>query len=250
MKYSYLPGCGLLFLGMVWASTALANEEITPQKVLQAVDAIRAPGENFIFNLDVEQQDGEDSRVFQFHVKVKDNEKSLVTYIKPVSSRGRRVLMVGENLWVYIPKTRRAIRISARQKVSSGISNADVARVIYSLDYHAEALVETEFEGQASYQLFLTARTKGAAYQRIELWVSKEDYRPLKAEFFTQTGRRLKSIHYQDYQLVLGKQRPMRLEVLDEANQSQKTLMHYRDMAIETTQDHYFQHSYLPRLPL
>lgn len=250
MKYPYLLCCKLALIGIVCMVAVSANEGITPQEVLQAVDAIRAPGADFVFNLDVEQRDEEERRVFQFHVKVKDNEKSLVSYINPVSSKGKRILMIGENLWIYIPETRRAIRISAQQKVSSGISNADVARVIYSLDYLAEALVEAEFDGKESYRLSLVAKTKGAAYQRIELWVSKEDYRPFKGEFFTRTGRKLKVVRYQDYQLVLGKQRPMRLEILDELDQSRKTLMHYRDMTIETTPDNYFQQNYLSRLPL
>lgn len=253
----------LLLIGHLASPNVLANNEkvvdaiqeppveqqqVTPEKVLETVDAIRAPGNNFSFDLLVTRKDQDDNQQFLFNVRVKDNEKSLVSYIKPHSSKGRRLLMVGENLWVYIPKTRRAIRISAQQKVSSGLSNADVARVVYSLDYNATSLNKTQINDTAAYQLSLEAKTKGAAYQRIELWVKPENYHPISAEFFTQTGRKLKTIYYEDYQLVLGKQRPMTLRVSDEGNKSQTLTMNYTNLAISETPDNYFQPNYLPRL--
>ncbi len=221
-----------------------------PQTALQAVDNIRAPGDNFSFTLDVEQQRPDDkTRHFQFDVKVKNNEKSLVTYTEPKKSKGKRILMVGANLWIYIPTTRMPIRISAQQKISSGIANADVARVVYSLDYQADSIKTVQLEDKDSYQLSLSAKNKGAAYQAIELWVATDDYQPIKADFYTKTGRKLKSIYYQDYQLVLGKKRPMLLEVHDALNPEDKIFMRYSELKLADTPDMYFQKSYLPRLP-
>jgi outer membrane lipoprotein-sorting protein len=225
-------------------------QAVSPEEVLQTVDAIRAPSNNFSFALHVQQENGnEDEKSFDFTVNVKDNEKSLVTYTAPVSSKGKRLLMIGDNLWIYIPNTRMPIRISPQQKVSAGVSNADIARVVYSLDYQADSLKQEVFENKDSYHLSLTAKTKGAAYQRIELWTTMDDYRPLKADFFTQSERKLKTIVYKDYQQVLGKSRPMLLEVVDAINSEQRVFMHYSDMQLADTPDIYFQKSYLSRLP-
>ena len=239
----------LLFILQSFSSYPVFSDDITAEHVLLAVDAIRAPGDNFAFNLDVEQQDSEDNRAVSFIVNVKDQNKSLVAYTAPASSKGKKILMVGENLWIYIPGTRMPIRISAQQKVSSGVSNADVARVVYNLDYKADKLIKEVIDKQTNYHVSLSAKTEGAAYQRIELWTSSDDYRPLKADFYTKAGQKLKTIFYKDYQSVLGKQRPMLLEVFDDLNKEQKVLMRYSNMQIADTPESYFQKSYLPQLP-
>jgi outer membrane lipoprotein-sorting protein len=246
--------CGHYKLFLVIALSLLFNsplvQAVTPEEVLQTVDAIRAPSNNFSFALHVQQDNGkEDEKNFDFTVNVKDNEKSLVTYTAPVLSKGKRLLMIGDNLWIYIPNTRMPIRISPQQKVSAGVSNADIARVVYSLDYQADNLRQEVLDDKNSYHLLLTAKTKGAAYQRIELWTTTDDYRPLKADFYTQSERKLKTIFYKDYQQVLGKSRPMLLEVVDAINSEQRVFMHYSDMQLADTPDIYFQKSYLSRLP-
>ncbi|MCF6204426.1 MAG: outer membrane lipoprotein-sorting protein [Methylococcaceae bacterium] len=228
---------------------AFGENTLTAEDILSKVDEVRSPGNDFSFDLEVEQGAGEDKKNYSFSVKVKDKEKSLVTYTAPLTSKGRRILMVGENLWIYVPKTRMPIRISAQQKVSSGVSNADVARVVYSLDYEATKLeIEKNDDKEDLYHLFLTAKTKAAAYQDIEIWVDSKVIRPLRANFYTKTGKKLKTIVYKDYQQVLNKQRPMLLEVIDYLNNGQKILMKYSNMALTETPDIYFQKSYLSRI--
>jgi outer membrane lipoprotein-sorting protein len=242
--YCYILAVGFSLLGF---SSAFA---VTPQEVLDAVDAIRAPGTNFSFELHaVQENSGDADKAFDFAVNVKDNEKSLVTYVAPELSKGKRLLMVGENLWIYIPNTRQPIRISPQQKAAAGVSNADVARVVYGLDYEAENLVADKIDNQNSYLLTLKAKTKGAAYQRIELWTSADDYRPLKANFYTDSGQKLKSIIYTDYQKELGKFRPMQLVITDTADGDKKTILSYSKLQLSDTPDMYFQTSYLSRLP-
>ena len=244
-QYSKILLCTFLYLTSL---SAFCEDNPTPENVLQIIDDIRAPSDNFSFKLQVSQGIGEDKRLYSFSVKVKDSEKSLVTYTAPATSKGRKILMVGENLWVYVPKTRMPIRISAQQKVSSGVSNADVARVVYSLDYQADKLSEEKMDNQSSYHLSLSSKTKAAAYQRIEIWADINDKRPLKAIFYTTAGRKLKTIYYKDYQLVLNKQRPMLLEVIDHLNGEQKILMQYSELKLAETPDIYFQKSYLARM--
>ncbi|MCK5831779.1 MAG: outer membrane lipoprotein-sorting protein [Methylococcales bacterium] len=246
-----LNNCLRLFIGcllFLTHSITYGEASLTAEKVLQTIDDIRAPSDNFSFNLKVNQGTGEDGREYSFSVKVKDNEKSLVTYTAPATSKGRKILMVAENLWVYVPNTRMPIRISAQQKVSSGVSNADVARVIYNLDYSADDLKVESMDGQEVYHLFLTAKTKAAAYQRIEIWAAFDDQRPLKAKFYTSTEKQLKTIFYKNYQSILDKNRPMLLEVVDHLDGDKKILMQYSGMKLEQTPDIHFQKSYLARM--
>lgn len=243
MKNLYLT---MALLSALVAPLALAEE---PQAILDAVDKIRAPGENFGFSLKVDnvRADGE-TRSFGFTVRVKDKVKSLVTYVAPPTADGKRLLLVGQDMWIYVPGTRRAIRISPQQQLLGQVSNADVARVVYSIDYAASAAAPYKLPDGNGYRLTLTAKSKDSPYQRIELVVAKPDYRPLQAEFYALSGRLLKTTYYQDYRSVAGKMRPMRLVVEDAINKSDRTTLNYSDLREMQTPDEYFQKDYLPRL--
>nr|VFK53680.1 MAG: Outer membrane lipoprotein-sorting protein [Candidatus Kentron sp. TUN]VFK54067.1 MAG: Outer membrane lipoprotein-sorting protein [Candidatus Kentron sp. TUN]VFK55267.1 MAG: Outer membrane lipoprotein-sorting protein [Candidatus Kentron sp. TUN] len=244
MKYLFLI---LLFWSQIpWAAPTTCSE--TPQAILDAVDAIRAPGDDFGFSLEVTHvRPNKDDLEYEFDVRVKDRTKSLVKYTAPLTARGKLLLMLEENMWIYIPGTRRAIRISPQQQLLGQVSNADVARVVYSIDYRADAMVEEKSENTDAYRVTLKPRNN-SPYGKIELVVAKSDCRPLKAAFYTLSGRLLKTISYHDYRDVAGRSRPMQLEIEDAIKKGERTLLDYSNLDIVDTPDSWFQKNYLPRL--
>ena len=221
---------------------------ITPQEILQKVDEIRAPANTFVFHLKATvNKDDEESKA-EFLVRVKDAHKSLVIYKSPPSNKGRVLLLVENNMWIYIPGTRNPLRISPQQQIIGRVSNADAARVVYSLDYSAESVTEDVLDGQKVLKLILIAKTTGAAYKSINLWVENNTYQPIKAEFFAISGKILKTAYYKEYKEILGKKRPTVLEIHDGIRESEVSIMEYSDMRIEDTPDAYFQKTFMDRV--
>ena len=93
--------------------------------------------------------------------------------------------MIDNNMWIYFPSTRQPIRISPAQQLLGQVSNADVARVVYSIDYKAESVEEDTAGTDKLLKLTLKAKTEGAAYGSIKLWMNKDSYKLNKAEFYT-----------------------------------------------------------------
>jgi outer membrane lipoprotein-sorting protein len=123
----------ILFWGICFLSIALLDVSyaMTPQEILERVDQIRAPAQTFVFRLKVTvNQEDKDSQA-EFLVKVKDAKKSLVIYKSPPANRGRVLLLVENNMWIYIPGTRNPLRISPQQQIMGRVSNADAARVVF-----------------------------------------------------------------------------------------------------------------------
>jgi len=247
---------------VAWSAAASsATPPQSAQAVLDAVDAIRSPGPDFGFALDVtySRPDKEDQK-FGFDVRVRGRTNSLVRYTAPPTDAGKKLLLMGQNMWIYIPGTRRAIRISAQQQLLGQVSNADVARVVFSIDYEPETTPDAtsngmpngvkaeQFEGTDVYLLTLKAKDQGSPYQRIELRVAQADLHPLEARFFALSGRLMKSVRYQDYQEVEGKARPMQLEVVDAVKEGERTLMRYSQFRVVDTPETWFQPDFLPRL--
>ena len=155
--------------------------------------------------------------------------------------------MLDNNMWMYFPKSRQPIRISPAQQLLGNVSNADVARVVYNIDYKAESVEEETSGTDKLLRLFLKAKTEGAAYGSIKLWLHKDSYKLNKAEFYTLAGRLLKTTYYKGYKQLLGKDRPTFLEVHDAVKKDEITTMEYLSMKIEDTPDNYFQRAFMDR---
>jgi len=231
----FLASC---FLSLTHASA------LTPQEILVKVDAIRVPAKTFVFDLKVViNKPDEESDTAELSVRIKDTGKSLVVFKSPPSNKGRVLLMVEDNMWIYIPGTRNPLRISPQQRMMGGVSNADVARTAFSIDYNVESL---ENEGGIT-KMTLAAKTKGAAYKSIDLWIERETFKPVRAEFFALSGKLLKKAYYKGYKEILGKERPTLLEIHDGIKESEISVMEYSNMKIEDTPDAHFQKTFMER---
>lgn len=248
------PGARIL-PALVCALSFLAIGAITPLAAaadpswLDKVDQVRAPADNFTFEVEVT---GPDQTQLEMTVRVRDRVKTLVRYTRPAKHAGRALLFVERNMWVYIPGSRRPLRISPQQQVLGGVASADIARVVYSADYAVEKVEPLEAAassgGAARHRLHLAADGKGAAYARIELEVEGEEARPLKSVFWSASGRKLKTAWFEDYQEVLGRMRPTVLRVVDHLEGDAETLLRYRNHALVDTPAAWFQPSWLKRL--
>jgi hypothetical protein len=216
-------------------------------RILEAVDAVRAPGATFAFDLDVETTEGEDTRHVSFAVRVREMVKSLVIYKAPEEDAGKTLLMVGDNLWIHIPGSRQPIRISPRQRLLGPVSGADVARVVFRRDYRVTATKSSQGPSGPELALTLEATTDGAAYQKIELTLDAATYRPREGDFFALSGKRLKTIRYDDYIPMAGASRPSRLTIVDHLVTGRTTVMRYSNMRLTDTPAAHFQKSFLDR---
>jgi Outer membrane lipoprotein-sorting protein len=136
----YLIGILLMLSHVTWA--------LSPQEILKKVDENRAPAATFTTTITVTSKKPDSTSTAELVVRVKDAKKSLVLYNSPLSSKGRVLLMIDDNLWIYIPGTQNPIRISPQQQLMGQVSNADVARVVYSLDYTADSVVPYRLNNQ------------------------------------------------------------------------------------------------------
>jgi outer membrane lipoprotein-sorting protein len=140
------------------------------------------------------EPDGRKKEYTLFTVK-KGLDKVAALFLAPASEKGRSTLRLGENMWLYIPNVGKPIRITSLQSVIGGIfNNAD----ILGLDYSAEYDVEKVDESGAEYLLYLKAKTKSVAYDRLKMWVDKGRKLPTKIECLTEAGMLIKTLYFKD----------------------------------------------------
>jgi hypothetical protein len=98
-----------------------------------------------------------------------------------------------------------------------------------------------------SYKLALVAVNPDVTYASIEMWVDTENSRPIKARFFAESARLLKTVYYRKFESQLGAERPTESVIIDGLDPKAVTLMRFSDYASRDIPDTWMQRDYLPR---
>jgi len=227
----------------VWA-------EVTAESLVNRLDEVRGyRDQGFAFNItNVSYTKDKEPRTNTLSVKV-FNDKSLIRFESPARERGRAMLKEGSNMWLYIPGTRRVIRIAPSQRLIGETSNGDVVGTNFSRDYSAKIVGEETVEGEEVWLLELTSSTSGVAYAKVKVWMAKaEGNQPLKSEFYSRSDRLLKTAFYKDYKSYSGEIKLHKLLLVDALMQDNYTWMKFDNYRLEELNPAIFQKAYLGRL--
>lgn len=216
----------VLCLSIMVSNLALAED------LLLEIDKYRNPSDAYSMNVRiVSTTEKEES---SFLVYLKGSDKTLIKVLGPKKTLGRNMLMIGENMWVYIPNIRRSVRVSLSQKLTGEAANGDISRMRWAGDYTHKV----EKKDAKQWQLSLEATKKGLTYSKINVWIDAKDKRPLKAEFLTLSGKTIKTATYEKYEKVLGMMRPSQIHIVDNLKKDQ-----YSDIYIEKMENKNFPDS-------
>jgi hypothetical protein len=79
------------------------------------------------------------------------------------------------------------------------------------------------------------------------MWIELGSSRPVKAHFFAESDRLLKTAYYRKFQNQLGQERPTEIVIIDGLDPNWVTVMRYSEYAWRDVPDSWLQRDYLPR---
>jgi len=169
-----------LSLLLVCATGAADAAAPTADELVRRYDEVMSPRTfDALMAMVAHRQDGS-TRAYKMRVLKSGDDKTRVWFVEPASAKGQEMLKVGDNMWVYMPNLKRALRIASRESFQGGdFNNGDVLRVNYVADYNAKLVPSAD---DALFALELTAKSSEASYDRIQLWLRKDKRLPVKAE--------------------------------------------------------------------
>ncbi len=192
-----------------------------------------------------EEPDGS-KKEFTFYTIKKGKDKIAMLYLSPASEKGRSTLRLGENMWLYIPNVNKPIRITSLQSVVGGVfNNADIMQLEYSFEYDAEFDKGTEKE----YILNLKAKNKTVAYDKLKMWITKEDKILRKVEAYSASGMLIKTLEFkEDKNFGGGLVRPSAIETYSPLYKDYRSIMIYQAIKKRQLPDEVFTQNYMSRL--
>lgn len=243
MKLKWVAGLVLLSALPVFGVAPMDADQI-----LQKAEHIRIPDKAYAMPVSLEDRNGTDVEKRTYDVLVKDKNRTLVKFLTPEIDRGTKVLMVGNEMWVYVPSTAKPLKVPARQKLTGNAVYGDITRLSFVDNYSAKILRDDQFEKKKCVVLELNAiEGKAVTYDRIEYWVEKSSHRPLKAVYMTASGKSLKEARFEKYGDVFGVQRPSEFEISDFLKKDHVTRLFFGKAVTKAMPDLLFEKQNLGR---
>lgn len=210
------------------------------QALLARYDRLRNGWDSFSVRVAITTYEkGEADEAHYFEVYQKGEDRTYVEFLSP-RDKGRHLLMLGDDMWIYLPDTSRPIRITPLERLQGNASNGDVARTNWAADYEAVWLRDEQAEGAACHVLELNAKRKGATYRKIHLWLRTGDGRPVKADFFLASGKHAKLASYDQYETVAGRTLLKQMTIYDRIRKASYSVMQYDNWKPRTLPDRMF----------
>jgi len=147
--------------------------------------------------LEVDRQN-EPTVIYSLEVLRQGSDLMRVNFLSPARMRGQALLRRGESQWLYFPSMQRTLKVPRRQSLAgSDFSYGDILNINLVSEYEADYLgSEKDGQGRQICHLRLKAKNLEATYDEIQYWVRCRDATPLRREYFTKSGQKLKILQY------------------------------------------------------
>lgn len=235
----------------VLACNVSAQPEKSVEEILQRADQYRLDSDAAkVVSQVLLYENGELDKTRLYTVYTRPERESLVVFKSKVEA-GQKMLMLGDNYWLLMPKSRRPIRITPMQKLLGEASVGDISTLTWSEDYRGKWVQEIDLKLPMAgsvlvNQLDLTAKTSGASYQRIELWLEKGSNFPIKANMYLRSGKLAKEARFTKG--ARGTRTSViAMTLLDRIQPSKKTVIKYQEISPMVLDAKYYNPAYLSR---
>jgi hypothetical protein len=169
-------------------------------------------------------------------------ERFLVRILAPAKEKGVATLKVEREVWNFLPKVDRVIRIPPSMMggawMGSHITNDDLVKANHiDEDYNFTLLAEDTgswtIEG-------IPKPNAPVIWGKIIYRLQKTPLVPIDVDYFDEEGLLVRRIEFADVQTVSGRTIPLKMTVLPVEKPQEMTLMHYRKVRFDVALDESF----------
>jgi len=164
----------------------------------------------------------------------KGEQKALIIIQSPAREKGTASLKVGKNLWNYLPRIKRTIRIPPSMMLASWMgsdfTNDDVVRESSFRDDYTYELTGPSDDPPGWLVTFEAKPDTVGLWKRFELIVSRDGRIPIQARYYDRRDRLARTLYWDDVREFEGRRVPTHMTLIPEDEEGNKTEMVYFDI--------------------
>lgn len=202
----------------------------TAQEILDYIDDLhRADSSRGKMRMEIKKEGWE--RTIEMDYWTKGRDQSLFRITSPARERGMATLRSGDNIWNYLPRTDRTIRLSAAMMgaswAGSHFTNNDLVRESrMAEDYTFEITFEGERRGHRIIEITCTPKQDAAVeWGKVVVTVRADDYTPMFVVYHDEDKEPARYITYHEVREFDDRRVPSVMRVVPADARTESTTM-------------------------
>jgi len=228
----------ILLIAILLAGPARAASTLTAKDILDRVDDLfRGDSSHGRMVMTVTTVNWKRSLTIEAWSEGKD--KSLLRILAPTKEKGTATLRVDNDIWNYLPKVNRVIKLPSSMMGSSWMgshfTNDDLVKESRMADdYTFEVTYEGERAGRKVIEITCIPKPEAVVvWGKLVVEVAAEDYMPFEMVYYDEDLNKARTMRFEDVGLLGGRRLPKTMVVTPADKPSESTVVTYMDMSFD-----------------
>jgi len=212
------------------------------REIVNKVDRIMR-GKSSIARITMEIQSKHWKRTLEAKAWSKGTERTLILILKPVKESGTATLKAEENIWNYLPKVERVIKIPSSMMMGSWMgshfTNDDLVKESSMIrDYAITTSFEGTRHGEKVWEFTLVPHEDAAVvWGKVVLEVRQRDTMPTWQKYYDEDGELVRTLRFSKYAVMNGRLVPTRMEIRPVDSPDEYTRVTYDELKFNVDLD-------------
>ena len=235
----------LLILGIIISISNSHADILTAEKILDNVDDLyRSNASHGILTLSVTTVNWQ--RTLTLEQWSKGEDKSLIKILKPKKEKGLATLRVDKNMWNYLPKVKRVVKIPSSMMSSSWMgshfTNDDLVKQSrMTEDYTFSITFEGMNDGKEIIEITCLPNKEAAVvWGKVEVVVYADDYLPLRMTYYDEDLLLSRTLEFTNIEMMDGKIIPTMMSMIPTNEPGESTTVKWEEIQFDVAIDDEF----------
>jgi len=229
---------GAWVLFEVFLSSFAFASNLNPEKILNSVDDVYRSNTSYgILTLSVTTTNWQRTLTLEQWSKGKD--KHLIRVLKPKKEKDLTTLRVDNNVWNYMPKVKRVVKIPSSMMASSWMgshfTNDDLVKQSRMVkDYTFSITHEGKREGKNIIEISCFPKKDAAiVWGKVEVIVYRDDFIPLRIIYYDEDLQLSRTLDFANIQMMDGRMIPAQMTMIPVDEPGESTAIQWKKIQFD-----------------
>jgi len=181
-------------------------------------------------------------RTLKMNVWSEGMDRTFIRILEPKKEQGMATLRIGTEMWNFLPKTNKVIKIPPSMMMSSWMgsdfTNDDLVKEFTFLEsYHFEMTATENPEDGVLYVKCIPKEGLPIVWGHIVVAVRGDNYMPLWQKYYDEKGKLMREMTFKDIKNYGKREIPSVMELISTTKEGHKTVLHYLEAKFDIQLD-------------
>ena len=228
----------LLWLPPLWSQS---TSQIEAEKIVKKVDELyRAKTSTALVEMEISTPHWQ--RKLKMKAWSMGMDKTFIRILEPKKERGIATLRIGNEMWNYLPKTNKVMKIPPSMMMSSWMgsdfTNDDLVKeYTFIKSYYFQLIKPEKAEPGVVYVKCTPKEGLPIVWGYIIIAVRQQDYMPLWQKYYDEKGTLMREMIFKEEKIFGRRKIPSVLELIPRTKKGHKTILRYLEASFDTKID-------------